>query len=344
MKHLLSIILVACFVILVAAQPLGAATAELYSGEVPVADQSVSEQQRAMPQALQQVLQKLSGLRDFEEFPGLKPALQSAGSIAITFYYRNRVSVLPDGNQFEELYLVANFSKPAVDSLLQALALPLWKPERRPLSTWLMVDDGLSRRIMPIELEYAWEDMVDAATARGLPLIRPLPDAEGVYPVDEQLLWGGYTEELAESGPVDALIIAARREGPEWNVRMNLEYMGQTWSWRNRDTVLEVALVEGMHTAIDEISAANSIAASDQEQGHIEITVTGMSSSAQYVQVLSYLQGLSLVDRVRVLGAVPGKVRFDLTLNALPDYLVRALESDGMLSLTPVVDEYSLPP
>ena len=342
MKPLLTAILLAHLVIFMGMRALQAAPPELYSGAVLVTDQSLAEQKRAMPLALRQVLQKLSGVRNFEEHPDLQAELKNARSLAITFYYRNESRTLPDGEQREDVYLVVDFSPPEVDSLLLSLALPVWKPERRPLTTWLIVDDGSSRRIMPIELEYAWEAVAAVADARGMPLIRPQPDAEGVYAVDEQLLWGGYTEELADSGPVDALVMAARREGPEWNVRLNLEYMDQTRSWRNRNTDLEIALVEGMQTAIDEIAAANSIAASDREQGRIEITVSGVQTAAEYVQVLSYLQGLSLVDRVDILGALPGKVRFDVTLNALPDYLLRALESDGILSLTPVTGEYSL--
>ena len=297
-----------------------------------------------MPLALGQVLQKLSGLRSFKDHPDVEPALRNARAMAITFYYSNREVTLPDGSRSSELLLVADFSRQAVDGLLHTLHMPSWKPERRAVTTWVVVDDGVSRRIMPIELEYAWESIAVAARARGMPLTRPQADEQGNYPVDMQLLWGGYTEELVDSGPADALVMAARREGPEWNVRMNLDYMGQTWTWRNRNIDLQLALVEGMHKAIDEIAGTHSIAASDQGRTLLDITVTGVAGTADYVRTLSYLQGLSLVDRVRVISAAPGKVRFTLTLNALPEYLVRALESDAILSVTPVADVYSLSP
>ncbi len=344
MKILLPAILIPLLALLTPLDPLLAAPLNLYMGAVPVTDQSPGEQSRAMLLALAQVLQKLSGIREFEQFPGLEPALQDARSLAVTFYYRNREMTLPDGSRGEELRLLADFSRPAVDGLMQSLQLPIWKPERRPLTIWLVIDDGFSRNIMPIEYEYAWERMVDVADARGMPVTRPQPDAEGVYPVDPQLLWGGYTEDLVALGPVDALIIAARREGPEWNVRMNLDYMGKTWSWRNRDIDIQNALAQGMHQAIDEIAAVNSIAAADQGQWNFEITVTGLVTAGDYARCLSYLQGLSLVDRVRVSSAGPGKVHFVLSVNALPDYLVRALASDNILAVSPVAGEYLLLP
>lgn len=332
-----------------AAQPLETAKVSLYTGKAAVADQSAGELARGMPLALAQVLHKLSGLRDFADHPGLdgkalKAGLRNARSIAVTFYYLNHDVRHPDGSTTPDLHLVAEFSRPAVDQLVQELQLPLWKPERKPLTTWLVVDDGGRRTIMPIELEYAWYGMASVAEARGLPLIRPQPDAEGQYGVDEQLLWGGYTEELAATGVTDVLIIAARREGNEWNARMNLEYAGQSWSWRNRDTAIELALAEGMHTALGNIAAGNSIAAADQGSWSVEITVTGLQNATDYARCLAYLEGLSVVEKVRVVRAGPGRVHFNLGLKALPEHFASAIAEDGVLAPGASDGEYSLLP
>jgi hypothetical protein len=328
--------------LLLPAAPLHAIALELYAGAAVVADQSAGERQRAMPQALAHVLQKLSGLSSFADRPEVGLALEQASGIVVSFYYRNEPVLLPDGSSSERLQLVVHFSRKAVDELLRTLKLPVWAPARRPLTAWLVVDDDLGRRIMPIELEYAWQQMAETAAARGMPILRPEPDAEGVYPVDLQLLWGGYTEELAGSGPADALVIAALREGPEWNVRMNLDYGGQRWSWRQRGTGLQQLLTDGMHRAVDEISAGATIAAADRGRWNHEITVTGLANSADYARCLAYLQELSLVEGVRIVAAEPGRVRLDLELSALPDYLARTLEQDGVLSPTVAEDVYAL--
>ena len=197
---------------------------------------------------------------------------------------------------------------------------------------------------MPIELEYTWEGLEELAHSRGMPVTWPQADAEGNYSVDPQLLWGGYTEELADSGPVDALVIAARREGPEWNGRMNLDFGGQRWSWRNRDNDIQAALEEGVHMSINEIALANSIAASDQGQQLFQMTVAGLATADDYVRCLSYLQGLSLVDHVKVEKAGSGRVKFGLTLNAPPDYLLSTLESGEVLVATDSESEFLLEP
>jgi len=343
-KILLPAILVALCASLLPLKHLHAASSDLYLGSVPVADQSPGERSRAMPLALMQVLQKLTGLKDFGEYPQLDAELVNAHGMAIAFYYRNRELLLADGSKGEELRLLVEFLPQAVNGLIQAMRLPIWNPQRPPLTIWLMIDDGFSRRIMPIDFEYVWNGMAEAAEARGMPLIRPQPDEQGDYAVDLQLLWGGYTEELADSGPADALLVAALQEGPEWTVRFNLAYTGSSWSWRIRNSDLQDALVDGMNQAIDDISAVNSIAASDQGHWRFEIAVTGLTSAGDYARCLSYLQGLSLVDSVGVMAAGPGRVHFVLSLNALPDYLLRALVSGGRLAASATQGEFVLLP
>ncbi len=330
--------------LMLTAASLRAETVDLYLGEAVVEDQSAGERERGMAEALSNVLLKLSGLHDFSAYPQVQAGLQRANSMVITFYYRKQPFKLPDGSEGEQLRLAVRFSPQPVDQLAQALELPRWKRERRPLEIWLVVDDGLSRRILPIELEYAWQNLQAVADYRGMPVTFPSADEDGQYAVDPQLLWGGYTDELQQDGPVNALVIAARREGPEWNIRMNLSYGGHQASWRNRGQELQLELAAGMHQAIDEIVALNTIAAVDQGQTSFTLMVSGIIGSADYIRCLDYLQGLSLVERVDVIRAQQGRVEFSLALNAQPEYLLRSLSNDGVLTAGPKGKVFVLQP
>ena len=77
------------------------------------------------------------------------------------------------------------------------MGLPFWQPDRKPTEIWVVVDNGLRREVMPVELAYVRDALDETAFQRGFPLNWPQPDEEGMYPVDMQLLWGGYTEDLA---------------------------------------------------------------------------------------------------------------------------------------------------
>ena len=320
------------------------ADVELYVGEAAVANQGSAERKRALPQALGQVLQKLSGLRQFDDYPLVDPALARAPDILLSYHYRKVTRLLSDGSEAEEYRLVAYFSEPAVNEMARALQLPLWRPQRQPLAAWMIVDDGLYRRVMPVEFDYARQSMKEAAEQRGLPLEWPSPDAEGVYPVDEQILWGGYTEDFAASRGEGVLIAAARREGPEWGVRLNLGYQGEHWNWRLNDIDLQAALNEGLQQAVDQIAAVNTIAAADLGSWQQELTVTGLRGAGDYLRCLNYLQNISVVQEVAVVAARPGAVTFRLALSALPQYLEESLATEGVFEQIDAESGWSLVP
>ncbi len=323
--------------------PLQAAD-ELYQGSAVVADQSPAELEKGMQGALRQVLGKLSGLSDFSDYPGADQVWTEARKIVLAFYYENHPILLPDGSSREESRLVANFSPQAVDQLGVGLQLPRWKPDRRPLMAWPIVDSGQQRIIMPIELQYAWEGMADLARKRGMPIRWPEADENGEYAVDVQLLWGGYTEELGETGPGETLVIAALQDGPEWNVRMSMDYEGLRWSERFRGPDLEATLAQGLSLAIDQVVKASSIAAADTGDWRVDLTVTHLSNAQDYARSLAYLQGLSVVESVAVKKALAGQVQFSLALNAAPSYLQQFLLTGKTLLPTAVEGEYQLQP
>jgi hypothetical protein len=308
-----------------------AATIDVYTGEAVVTGKGSDERRRALPLALKHLLQKYSGLKSFEDYPLVEPALGNASSILVSFHYRSVETIVTDGSVADELRLVAKFSESAVDELARSLQLPLWQFERDPVDIWVVVDDGLDRRTMPVEFAYAWEAMADVAAWRGLPVNWPSADEEGQYAIDTQLLWGGYTEDVNTGQGNGTMIAAARREGTEWGVRINLTYNSMNWTWRIQDIDLQAALAQSMDEAVDLIAAANTIAASDLGLWAYELNVAGIGNAEDYRRCLGYLQELSVVNHVTVVTAAPGNVTFMLELSALPQYLEETLQGGQFL-------------
>ncbi len=307
-----------------------------------VQSQQPRERREAFSAALEQVLQKLSGVASLEQYEGVEAALSSAADLVVSFHYSDYRKPMADGSRQSELRLVVQFSDSAVDRLRVDLGLPFWEPGRKPVTIWVVVDTGVSRQVMPLEFEYIRASMTDAAMRRGLPVRWPQPDEFGEYGVDIQLLWGGYIEDIADLDNESVLLATARREGPMWNVRVNLAEGDRLWNWRSRSLELEQALVTGVHQAAEEIAAANSIVATDQGNWNHEISVRGITGEKDFVRCLNYLMGVSVVDRVDIRGAVQGRVDFLLRLNALPSYFERSLKAGGVLELRPGEQHYSL--
>ena len=380
-------ILLICLLTLAPATALAAAgsgaLADLYSGEAAVTGQGAAERERALPLALEQVLVKLSGLPHFEDRPLVRPALERAPAILLSYHYRNVVRPGPDGAEVPEQRLVARFSPAEVDDLARALQLPVWRYDRPALVVWLVVDEGGERRIMPVEFMDVVAAMSDVAAGRGLPVEWPEATLEAeagveagveagtgaetgmdvaaeasaetgaetavetgveasAYAVDPALLWGGYTEDLATPDGKGVMIVAARRDGPEWGVRINLGYKGRHWAWRLQDNDLHAALVTAMHQAVNQLAEANSIAATDLGSWEQDLSVAGLRDAGDYQRCLAYLQALNIVERVSVVSARPGVVTFRLALQALPRHLDESLAADGVLSWVEAEGRYLL--
>ena len=314
----------------------------LYSGEVVVASQGEEDRRQAVPDALIQVLQKLSGQREMPIYAALDDTLSNAENLLLSFQYRNAERSNPDGTVTRELRLVAQFMQAEVDRAVQQIGLPRWQQERPPVQIWAVIDDGFNRELTPVEFTYAWESLEEIAVMRGLPVSWPELDEEEAQLIDMRLVWGGFTDYLVERGaPSDGVaIIAARREGPLWTVRWNLASGEKNWSWRNGDQELMFALAQGIHQMTDHIASINTIAASEQEHWSLDVTIRGLNGSADYAACLGYLQNLSLVTAVEILGADPGRVHFRLQLNASSNHLLEAFNRGTVLLPATAGSEY----
>ncbi len=314
----------------------------LYAGEVVVPSQGEADRREAIPEALIQVLQKLSGQREMPFSTALDEALGNADRLLLSFRYVNVDREGPDGAIDQEIRLVAQFMQPEVDRIVQQVGLPRWQQERPAVQIWVVIDDGLERQLKPVEFGYAWESLEDIAAMRGLPVSWPELDEEEQQLIDMRLVWGGFTDYLVERGaPADGVaIIAARRQGPQWTLRWNLASNGRSWSWRNNDQELLFALAQGIHKMTDELAASNSIAASEQGLWTTDVTIGGLNSAENYAVCLAYLQNLSLITAVEILGAGPGRVHFRLQLNASSEHLAQAFNRGSVLLPSSPGNEY----
>jgi len=318
------------------------ADVDLYSGVVVVSGQGEDERNEAVPEALIQVLQKLSGRREMPFSTALDEALANASGLLLSIRYSKIERLDPDGVISPQLQLIAKFRQDEVDTLLKLVGLPRWQQERPAVQIWVVIDDGFKRELKPVEFDYAWAAMEELAETRGLSLSWPELDDEELQLIDMRLVWGGFTDYLVERGaPADGVaIIAARREGPEWTLRWILAGDGYNWSWRNSDQELMFALAEGVHQMTDQVAAINTIAVSEQGHMSIEFTIGGLSGANDYVRCLEYLQKLSLVTAVEILAAAPGRVHFRLQLNASSEYLAAAFNRGSVLSPSRSGSEY----
>ena len=307
---------------------------DLYAGEVPVDGTGEAERERAIPSAFMHVLQKLSGIRDLQPSTELDRVLEQSSRLALAFYYEDRTWLLPDGSEQQDTYLVVNFVPEGADRALMQLELPRWRTERPPIIFWIAIDDGQGRRLLPVEYDYARDAMNHVARQRGLSLAWPQVDEGQFSPVDLGLLWGGFTDDLPEPDGASGgkVIVTARRLGPSWQLRWTYDTGVETIGWSSEEQDLTFALTDGLHRLTDIVAEADSIRSVAGRTWNYQIVVQGLADAASYARTLTYLEELSLVERLTVESAAPGRVGFALELNAEPRYLDEIIIRDRVLA------------
>jgi len=111
-----------------------------------------------------------------------------------------------------------------------------------------------------------------------------------------------------------------------------IRFKPKTAGWRTRDVDLSFALVDGMHRLTDAVASRNSILGTEQSDWQLQLSISGLEGARDYERCLAYLQGISLVERVAVEAADPGRVRFSLDLNAQPRHLLETFIRDRVLA------------
>ncbi len=312
--------------------------AELYSAEVAVADQARSTQDRVLGKVFENVLIKLSGLRELPETATPEFLGARARSSLQSVTYHQYTQPIDEQTEFSELRLRARFDVAAVNDSLVYLGLPRWPVERRQFQFIMAVEADNERRLLSTEDAFLGFIAADAARQRGLPLDISLEPAGAEFDISWlQEIWGGFTETpLAESrakGFDGVLLASANHRNGEWNLRWNMAIPDREWTWSIRNADLHEALTEGVHEAANRISINAAIQPMDQGQWLEPLEVVGIHSNRDYLRCLEYLQGLNLVKQVRVVSVKDAKMRFLLELSAAPEHLHQSIERGSFFEL-----------
>ncbi len=321
---------------LVAALPLSAQTIALYEGEVPVADQSEAARLAALPQALAQVLVKLTGDPLVADDPTLAAELPRAPGLLQQFRYRSG-----DAGGTARLLLVASFQSGAVDALLAAAGRRAWPLPRPEPVVWLAIDDGRGARLLGASQAQAVAALTGQAARRGLRLNYPLLDLDDQRQIDASRVWNfsfdAVTAATARYAAQTALVGKLYREGSGWAVEWRVLADGGVIDQRRAaDAEAAPLLTLGADLAADALARrfASTIENSGPP-GRYAIRVAPIGSAEDYARLIGYLRGLPIVRRVQPTDADDGSLRVELELSTGIDGFARLVDGRGVLRVLP---------
>jgi hypothetical protein len=293
---------------------LALSRAELYQATAPAPDRSEAGQNDTFQTAMKTVLVRVTGRRSAEDDPALAPLIANARRYVQQ--YRGAA----------DSQLWVSFDGPAIERWLTQNGQPLWGHERPSTFVLLAAQTGpQSGTVITADSTSELKAAIDATAAfRGVPVLWPSAADLQRNRLDYAAVSGGAPSALVEAARrasgEGALVGRANGTGAAANVRWTLLFQDRTSEFSGP--------LEGVNRAADlyaELFAASGNVAP------VDIEVSGVADLRDYARVQSYLESLTFISRVSVVGLTGGNVHFRLTTRGGAESLRRALSLNGPL-------------
>ncbi len=304
----------------------------LFSAEIEVAGQSSDERKKAVRQALEHVVVKLTGHLQSVNSAELAPFLMQAERYVEQFRYREKeilsgktgnserqnalkmqpgltkeidIDVKPVTNNVTQLYLWVSFDSAAVKNILDKANIPYWGQTRPLVLVWLAIEEGAERFLLEKELHTELSSLLqNRADFRGLPIAFPLMDLEDRAVIRISDVWGNFADTIGEASErysVDAILVG--RLNPvhnAWQGRWTVYHHSRTRDWQSTQLKLADLLKAGIDETTDVIAQDYVQVMSDEDSERLQLVIDGLTNFSEYSQILNYLTGLDLVQNLQV--------------------------------------------
>ncbi|MEE4146837.1 MAG: DUF2066 domain-containing protein [Halieaceae bacterium] len=331
-RHGLGIVLLVLFT---AAAPRAEIIRDLYSAEVPVADQSPAQLASASRAALETVFVKVSGSAGVLRNPAIVAALPGARQHVQQYSYSKDPAV-PGALKVQML-----FDQGYVTRLMIEAGAPVWTANRPAVLVWLVRQDAAGGQFVSAETDPALvAELRREFSRRGVPLQLPLYDLAdtAALSVEQALnLDGAALKQASARYQLQNVLVgvfalqADGRVAGKWNY-----FSDSDQSQRSATTESEALFLrEGVGLVAEAMAARYAVAASAQDVG-LAMSVTGVTSYADYAAVVSWLESLELVDRADVASVQGDSILVRLQAKAAPDQLATVIELNKRLVPMPV--------
>lgn len=305
-----------------------------YSASVPVTSQSARERERAAKEGLRQVLVRISGTLELDQYPQAISAIERAGTYLEQFSYEQVRGAT--GPAVE--HLVMSFSPPAVEKLLQGAGLPYWPVQQRPTTlVWLVEDDITEgKRLLNDANDPVLQGLFSAGQARGLPLLLPLLDLDDQLAISAEQVWNLDQEAVlaaSERYSADTVLIGrySRTSVGQWWTSWQFFHRGQG---HNFDLRGEDGLLVGQQALAplaDYLAGIYALRANPEGAALLFVQVGPVNNFGTYRKTLDYLQKLAVITSFNLLAVTEESLLLSLQLSGTFDQLKNALALDAKL-------------
>ncbi len=316
---------------------------DLYTVELPVADQTTSQRLVIFRQAFREVVTKVSGSVMAVDGPGFKRPLNNSARYVRQFRYITRKDDNVDDFDSGQLLLSVEFNQEAIENLLRENNIAIWGKERPSTLLLISYDVNKNASIVSSDTTADLVEELDELTQRqGLPVLFPLLDLEdriqlGIQDIID--LNENNIDALASRYVPDAVLVGQiiGRAGKGWQGVWQARFSDQVFDWTykasSRQDVMSQA-VSGLAQILASEYALQAYQAVDED---ILFSVDQMFQVTDLIKVQSYLQSLDAIESVRLVLISDDRVTFRVKLRHSAEDLSR------LIALGYVLEQLELP-
>ena len=318
--------------------PLHAVTVEdLYTVELPVADQTTSLRMESFSEAFKQVIVKVSGSDDALASPAFSRPIKKSARYVKQFRYLNRS--LPDDEEFDGagLFLRIDFDQQLIEGLLREQNFPVWGRERP--STLLVISYDVNENIKLVS-DDATADLVEAldlaASIHAVPVLFPLMDLEDIALVSIGDIASRQYENIdtmARRYTPNALLVGriVGRSGQGWNGDWEVRFDEQIFKWTFKASSKQAVIDQVIRHLAKILAIEYALEDHRRVEQSLLLSVSELEGIDKLIKVQRYLESLNVVDSVRVAMISEDVVTYRLKLRNDPEDLQRLIEFGEVL-------------
>ncbi len=321
---------------------------DLYQAKVVVNSQLLSEKNKALKQAMRQVLLKVGGQEAIFEKSEIQKALKDYQQFIAQFSYQREKN---------HTVLLAQFDENKINNLFYQAGLPLWGNLRPQVLLWLVEESGLTRNILaessasPLPLIAQ-----EFSQQRGLPISLPVMDLTDLEALSVADLWGRFIAPIKSASKryqAEAIVVfrisnssllpADFFKSEECDILCQQQYYVLDWRlYTQRQTATKSTQThryqgnnkahlfeQALKDMTQEIYQYYALNVNDSHQ--IEIEVANIHSLSRYVEVFNFLKNLSSVATVQLVSVKGESRRFRLNLLGSQQTLLASLKLNKYL-------------
>ncbi|MDH3761351.1 MAG: DUF2066 domain-containing protein [Gammaproteobacteria bacterium] len=310
---------------------------DLFTIELPVADQTTSLRLESFSQAFKQVIVKVSGSDDALRSPAFERPVERSARYVKQFRYINRSQ--PGDEEFDagRLYLRIDFDQQLIEGLLREHNFPVWGRERP--SSLLVISYDVNENIRLVS-EDATPDLIEsldqAASDYAVPVLFPLMDLEDIALVKIGDIVSREYENIktmAQRYAPNALLVGqiVGRSGKGWHGDWEVRFADQIFKWKHEASSKKAVIDQVVKHLARILALEYALEDHRRVEQSLLLSVSALQGIERLISVQKYLTSLNVVESVRVAMITGDVVTYRLKLRNNAEDLQRLIEFGDVL-------------